>query len=961
MTHETCDAAVRQMDLSGPWHLRLDRLDEGEEQSWPSTDFSEDPSCLQLTLPGSLQHQGLGDDITLETPWTGLVVDRSYFTEDRYRPYREEGHIQVPFWLQPEKYYKGSAWLQRKITLPPDWAGKPLVLELERAHWETTFWVDGRRIGTERSLTTPHRFSVGELATGSHLLTVRTDNRMIVNVGPNAHSVSDHTQGNWNGIIGKLVLHRSSEVVISGVSVVPDIASRTVRAKIDLAAGSQGLGKGTITVRVSRYNVPGSHRPSPVSSEFDFDYPDGLGSRGLTSTTGHVDLQIPLGEAAETWDEFHPALYELHADLVTEVNGTTYTHAYRTSFGLREVNVQKTWITVNGRRTFIRGTLESCVFPLTGYPPTDVPSWRCIIRVCKAHGLNLLRFHSWCPPEAAFTAADELGFYFQVEGPVWANQGTSLGEGADVDAFLYQESARIIAAYGNHPSFLMMAHGNEPSGRDAEYLAEWVQYWRKRDPRRLYTSGAGWPSLDENDYDNVPEPRIQRWGEGLASRINALPPETTTDYSKWVQSRPRPLISHEIGQWCAYPNFSEAEKYTGLMKPKNFGIFADFLATAGMEDQAHDFLMASGKLQSICYKEEIEAALRTPGFAGFHLLGLTDFPGQGTAPVGVLDAFWEEKGYITAKDFSRFCGPIAPLVRLPKRVWQANEALAAEVQVANFGPKSFYAEIHWKLAEESGRVLATGSLPRSEVALGNELSYGTISARLDGLTTAQRLQLIVTVADETGGRYENDWDLWVFPHPRDEAEPDSPFVTTDLEDAIEHLQPEVPVLLLLDSSSIDNDVQLGFSTVFWNTAWTNGQAPHTLGLLCDPSHPVFKGFPTEAHTDWQWWELIKEARPLIMDPLPKTLRPLIQPIDTWFRARRLGLLFEAEVGNGRLMVCSMDLSGNLGARPAARQFRRGLLDYLDSPAFAPGIQLEIDELRTMISENQRRAANELVV
>ena len=108
-----------------------------------------------------------------------------------------------------------------------------------------------------------------------------------------------------------------------------------------------------------------------------------------------------------------------------------------------------------------------------------------------------------------------------------------------------------------------------------------------------------------------------------------------------------PAVVHEMGQWCVYPNFDEVRKYTGPLKPKNFDIFHDSLAEHGMLDQWRDFLRASGKLQALCYKEEIEAALRTPGIGGFELLDLHDFPGQGTALVGVLDPFWESKGYIT--------------------------------------------------------------------------------------------------------------------------------------------------------------------------------------------------------------------------------------------------------------------------------------------------------------------------
>ncbi len=246
----------------------------------------------------------------------------------------------------------------------------------------------------------------------------------------------------------------------------------------------------------------------------------------------------------------------------------------------------------------------------------------------------------------------------------------------------------MVKAYGNHPSFTFMAYGNEPGGKNQNrFLGDFVSYWKKKDPRRLYTSGAGWPLLPENDYYSTPAPRIQQWGQGVQSRVNAKPPETMTDYREFVeQHKNAPVISHEIGQWCVYPNLDEMTKYKGLLKARNFEIFQDQLERNGMLNQARDFLMASGKLQALLYKEDIESALRTPGFGGFQLLDLHDFPGQGTALVGVLDPFWGSKGYITAEQYRRFAGPMVPLARLERRIFEAGDVVKARIELAQFGP-----------------------------------------------------------------------------------------------------------------------------------------------------------------------------------------------------------------------------------------------------------------------------------
>ena len=362
---------------------------------------------------------------------------------------------------------------------------------------------------------------------------------------------------------------------------------------------------------------------------------------GWDEKGGAFEAEFPLGNQSELWDEFNPSLYCLTAALAGAGDSCSAT------FGLREISTQGNQLLLNGHKLFIRGTLECCIFPLTGHPPTDVDSWKRVIRIAKAHGLNLIRFHSYCPPEAAFIAADELGFYYQVE-TCWANQSTTLGDGKPVDQWVYDETARILKAYGNHPSFLLMPYGNEPGGSKANaYLARYVEHFKALDPRRLWTSGAGWPQLPENQFHLTPDPRIQSWGGGLKSRINARPPETRTDYREYIGQRAVPVISHEIGQWCVYPNFDEIPKYKGYLKPRNFEIFRDTLRAHGMARPGPRLPLASGKLQTLCYKEDIESALRTPGMGGFELLDLHDFPGQGTALVGVLDPFWDGKGYVT--------------------------------------------------------------------------------------------------------------------------------------------------------------------------------------------------------------------------------------------------------------------------------------------------------------------------
>jgi hypothetical protein len=922
--------AAEVVDLAGRWRVTLDPRDAGRADRW----FARELTSPTIALPGSVQAARLGEPVTPETKWTGGIFDKSYFSAPQYAPYRQPGNVKVPFWLQPETHYTGIAWYQRDIEVPVAWTGKRVRLSLERPHWKTTVWLDEREIGSNDSLSVAHVFELGaDLAPGRHRLTVRVDNRLDPDIGENSHSLSDHTQGNWNGIAGRLELSATAPVWIDELQVFPRVAERAaaVRGRIG-RAGDQAP-------------------PAGVDLEID-------GTPAAVSTAPGADgtfaAVLPLRPDAALWDEFNPALHRLVAKLP---NGETC----EVVFGLREFRAESRQFAINGRPVFLRGTLECAAHPRTGHPPTDVATWKRVLGVVKAHGLNHVRFHSWCPPEAAFVAADELGVYCQIEVASWPNQSTTLGDGKPVDAWLEAETARIIRAYGNHPSFIMLAAGNEPGGEHfAAWLSQWVARWKAADPRRLYTSAAGWPELPENDYHVTPEPRIQHWGEGLRSRINARPPETVTDYGDFIRTRSVPVVSHEIGQWCAYPNFAEMPKYTGYLKPRNFEIFRASLEAHGLAAQAHDFLMASGRLQALCYKEDIESALRTPQMGGFQLLGLSDFPGQGTAPVGVLDAFWEDKGYITAGEFRRFCNSTVPLARLAKRVFTADEPLGADVEVAHFGPAPL-AQMRgsWRLQADDGRVVLGGAFPVRDLTPGARNELGRIAVPLAGVPTPARYRLVVALessGDAAGGRFENDWDVWVYP-PAEQvgmtAPPGVTIATSPDAATLQKAESGGAVVLLIPPAEVAPDpargpVALGFSSIFWNTAWTNGQAPHTLGILCDPKAPALAAFPTDPWSNWQWWYPVSQAAAMILDALPHQLRPTVQVIDDWFTNRKLALVFEARLGRGRLLVTSVDLAGP-ELDPVRRQLRASLLAYAAGPRFQPAVAITREQVQALFA------------
>lgn len=920
LTLFSCRQASDVQSLQGQWRFALDPDDRGLTEQWQTRSLGD-----TIHLPGSLQEQGYGNDIGIETPWTGQVVDDSWYKSPAYEKYRQPGNIKVPFWLSPDKHYVGVAWYQREIEIPEAWSGRVVELELERTHWETTLFLDGREMGKHESLSTPYRYMFKDLKPGKHTLTLRVDNRLNVAVGINAHSVSDHTQSNWNGVVGAINLTAKPSLFVEDIQIYPNVADKTIKVLISLDGR---IAKNGSTLTLQAKTKGGEWVGKPQQAEL------------TPNASMKQEFELPMGDDALLWSEHAPNLYTLH--VTTESDGNKEEQSR--TFGLREFKANGTRFEVNGHPVFLRGTLECCIFPLTGYPAMDNAYWIKIYDQCKAHGLNHVRFHSWCPPEAAFAVADSMGFYLQVECGGW----TTVGDGGYSDEWFRNEGDRILKEYGNHPSFCMMAYGNEPLGsRQAEFLSGLIDYWKSKDLRHVYTSAGGWPYVENADFWDPMDPRIQRWGEGTGSIINAQPPRTDFDFAGIIKKN-MPTVSHEVGQWCVYPNFGEIDKYTGVLKAKNFEIFRETLKEHHMADLAEDFLFASGRLQTLCYKADIEGALRTPGFAGFQLLGLNDFPGQGSALVGTLDAFWEEKGYVTPEEYNTFCNKTVPLVRFPKMIWLNDETLNVPVELAHFGDKPLQgANIAWSISTRSGEKLAQGSFVK-DLPVGNCISAGNIEYALSGIDKPSQLTVCVEVK-EAGNR--NQWNIWVYP-AKQEAVGKLPYIASTLDaQAMNRLEKGENVLLLLAPGTIlpekGGNISVGFSSIFWNTAWTRKQAPHTLGILCDPEHPALAAFPTEKYSDYQWWDLVSRCNAMVLDDFPADYRPVVHLIDDWFTNRKLGILLEGKVGNGKLMVCSADLQTDLEKRPAARQFRQSILQYMASDRFNPAASLDTDQVKAL--------------
>lgn len=884
------------VSLAGEWRFAMDRGDVGVKEHWFTRTLAD-----HIHLPGILQAQGYGNPISVRTPWVMSLYDWFWYERAEYAAYTKPGHVKVPFLCQPPRHYLGAAWYQREIDIPAGWRGRRVALHLERPHWKSTVWLDDREIGSRDSLVAPHDYDLGRLEPGRHRLTIRVDNRMILPYRPDAHSVSDSLGAAWNGIVGAIDLEATSPVWIADAQVFPDVATKSALIKVRVGNDTGAAGAGTLSA-------------GGVSTKVTW-----------TAAGGSAELDVPLGPNAQTWDEFHPVLQHLTLRLAGA--GGAANDQRRLTFGLRDFKAVGTQFILNGHPIYLRGTHFGGDFPLTGYPPTDVAYWRRLFLLCRSWGLNHMRFHSWCPPAAAFTAADEVGFYLQPEAGMW----NSFSPGSPMDKRLYAETDRMLKAYGNHPSFMLLSPSNEPHGNWVPVLTKWVEHFNQVDPRRLYTSGTGWPPIRR------PGP-VHGADYLVAAGIGRYPLRGPRgwfghNFAAALKGVNVPVVAHEVGQWCAYPDYDIIPKFTGYLRPGNFEIFRDSLAAHHLLPWDRAFAQASGHFQVECYKEEIEANLRTPGLDGFQLLDLHDYVGQGTALVGLLDTFWQQKGYVTPAEFRQFCNTVVPLAVLAKRVFTTADKLDVPVEVANYGRGPLTdAQPEWRILDAGGGVAAKGSWPARTIPLGKNIPLGKITCDLSRLKAPGAYQLEVTLA---GTPFRNTWNIWLYPAHVSVAIPASVIVTRSWAAAKAALAGGGRVLFL------PHRAQLGWTSpplarvpIFWDRQM-NPRWSRMLGLLVEAHHPALAEFPTQTWCDWQWTQLVGDARAINLDHLPQGLHPIVWAIDDWNRNWKLGVVFECRVGPGRLVVCSADLTSDLANRPVARQLRRSLLDYMAGNEFHP--------------------------
>ena len=995
------------LDLSGVWQFFLDADKAGIRKKYYGREFED-----TITLPG-----------TTAEAHKGIHGNR-----------KETGYLTEPY------HFEGYAWYSRALEIPEGHMGDLAQLVIERTRISYV-WLDENFVGTQDSFATAHKYDLTEyLSKKVHKLTV-----MVSNVDyktPGGHMTSPDTQTNWNGMLGQIAIIFEPVVRVSDLCVLASAELRSVEVKFNAQCCKSAI-KGYREARETSgmYSAQAIITCTALRNDERAVSADGKGMAYLSKTDQPLiearrelilssettkyswQIEIPEEQPIALWNEYTPNLYEVMLKIVTAENtstqnGTPKENAEKdneekdnaekdnaeknrdtlgrvlgqaaTMIGFRDLHTKGRTFYLNDLPVMLRGKHDGMIFPLTGYAPMDKASWLKVFGGAREYGINHYRFHTCCPPEAAFEAADEMGIYLAPELPFW---GTVAGEDeSDAERvareWLLQEGFRILQAFGNHPSFLIFSLGNELWG-NKQVLNDILGQYKAEDGRHWYVQGSNnfqfAPAILENDdfFSGVRFAR-ERLFRGSYAMCDAPQGHIQTDmpnncYSydlaicpiqeeaEWENGTQKqeelipqvPVVSHEIGQYEIYPDYSEIEKYTGVLQPENLRIFRQYLEEKGMLHMAERFFKASGHLAVECYKRELETAFRSRELAGFQLLDLQDFTGQGTALVGILNSFMENKGLVSARQWREFCNDRVVMLSFPTYIYRAGEQFDYEVQLCDMRPDDNIPVKISVMVAEKGQVLACAN-HSATLELTRLKSCGHGSLTLPDCTEPMELRVTVSVTTDQAGAgvnapvddegiadITNHYDIYIFPLVNKRrvvadgeiSDGREVIVTSNARQMIEGLREGRRVLYFGGGIRETHSIAGTYCTDFWcypmfasiSESMGRPLPVGTMGLCMDKDHPMFEKFPTKGCTTPQWWKMVTNARVAVLDG--QTAEPLIWMIDNFGRNHKLGLVYEAKVGTGSLLVCQSDLPGMDSVE--VNWFYNSLLDYAESEKFAP--------------------------
>lgn len=917
-----------------------------------------DGSLYEVQLPGTLDTNGIGDRDKGANQWHPEINLGN--AEDIINE-----NVPIATRYTRKHTYEGAVAFTRVIHYQPS-EGTRVFLEAERARCLKLLVNDKEIVPVIGSLSSPYLFEVTGLLSGTDTITLLSDNSYpglphddIVY----SSAATDETQTNWNGILGYFQLREEKEVYIRTVRVYPLGKTISVDVEVDAVQPFEGI------IRIESNAIASGQNDHQVRQSVMLTK-DNITQQKTSCKTIHALFhQIPCRDNVRIWDEYEGNLYQLTA--VLEIKDAM-ADSREVTFGIRDFGDNGHGrLTLNNRVIFVRSETNCAVFPETGHDPMEVEDWLEILQKYKDYGINYMRFHSHCPPDAAFCAADRLGIMMQPELSCW-NPKDAL-ESQESYRYYCRELMQILTSYANHPSFVALTLGNELHNREMgkERMYELVQLAGSMDRTRLYAIGSntyyGAEGCDKNSDFYTSQKYYQEELRGcfaaesnqpgekgyLQGYINNRYPNTENNYDaameKLRENCQKPVFSFEVGQYEILPDFDELKSFQGVLEPENLRLIQKRVEQAGLSDVWKQYVEATGELSFIGYREEIEAVMRTRELSGISLLGLQDFPGQGTALVGMMNSHLEVKPYAFASPerFRYFFRESLPLVKLKKYTYETGEMLHAEIWVANYGKEDICGEFEVTL--KSRECIIKDKISRKSYEQGNLTKAGDIDICLKGFHHAEELDLLVVLTDERKRiRLENSYRIWVYPKVTPLC-PDSVYEARHFDKKARKVLQEGGIVYLSPDATkeaLPDSIRTQFTTDFWSVK-TFAAQEGGMGQLIDVTHPIFETFPTETHTDWQWWCMATQRAVI----LPKYYHAIVTEMDSYAYLRPMAQLIECRCGGGRLLFSAFGLH-NLQKYPEARALQASIYQYLASDRLLPeeGLpELSVEEITALIN------------
>lgn len=898
---------MKSLNISGEFYCTLDPNDNGESFGFQNGNWDEENL---ICLPGTLNSNKMGTPINEED-----------FTEINGKS------LDMP---RPAYEYIGKAWYKKNVFISKeDLQNKEAVLYLERIIFQSKVWINGEYVGENSSLSTAHQLSVTKhlKADQDNLIVIAIDNRDVLKIGDASHSYTNHTQTKWNGIVGRIEIHFFNKVFVEDVQIFTSITD--IDVKLNVANKFDDKKNVKIDLKI----IDDERTIYCTSKQVD------------VQSRHHEEFKIYLWNNAKLWDEFNPNLYKLEVKLTCE-SCEGCEEIVERKFGIRTITTEGRHILINENRVHFRGNLDCCIFPLTGYPETSFEFWVENMKLLKSYGLNHVRFHSWCPPEEAFHAADVVGMYIQAEGPMWMDWwlGTTVGCCEEHFEFLPKEHTEINRQYGNHPSFVVFSNGNELNG-DFRLLEKMVIDLKKCDNRRLYTLTSNFDRRRRDTEDIFIASTIDEVVARAEMYMDRVCEATSMTYDKAVNSCEIPFLCHEVGQYAVYPDLNGIEKYTGCINPVNLKAIKIDLEKKNLIKYADEFVKASGHLSKILYKAEIETLLNTEQMAGIQLLSLQDFTGQSTATIGMLDVFWDNKGMTTSEEFASFCGEIVPLFQTHDIIYNSNEELQGVINVYNYSNQDYLdSTVVFKMLIDN-QVFKEIEINNIDIKRPGLNRISNVSCMLSEIEKASKVKVEVTIK---GTEIKNSWDIWVYPTIENPEEANNFEVRSALsENDLKELEAGKNILFVPGKDAVKSYKEGNFTTVFWSPIVFLSEK--NCGMICDSGHEVFNSFPTDKYSDFQWKKIMESSISMAIDELDASFEPIVQLVPNFYHNEKLANMFEAKLGKGKLFVCSIDIFTFLHKDMPKQYLKKSIYKYLNSSRFNPKQSLSSDDLRRVFN------------